>query len=209
MADHELPWFKFFPRDWLSEEATSLMSLREKGAFIDLLARSWADRGIPDDREKVARLLRISEEELADIWPTLREQFVSDGNGRLLHPELAIQREEILERKRTFQEAGRRGAMKRWGAEGDHESDSPPNGEANGDPSSPPNGEASGEADGDPMAYTDTEGAEAEGEGRGGISGGRGSVSPEGAKSTRAEDPVEETEIDGDPAESDLPPIPF
>lgn len=180
MADHDLPWFKFFPRDWLAEESTSLMTLREKGAYIDLLARSWADGGIPDDPAKVARLLRVSEDEMREMWPVLREQFAEDGRGRLVHVDLAYQRDEVLERKRALSEAGRKGAAKtnrkRWGighpdAQADGHPDGHPDGHHDGHPDGHPDRGADGHRD-DFVGHPDglaspSSDAEAEGDGRG------------------------------------------
>lgn len=45
-----LPYFPFFPADWLSSPDIVVMSRSERGMYIQLLAYSWIDRdgGVPD-----------------------------------------------------------------------------------------------------------------------------------------------------------------
>ena len=37
----KLPYFPLYTHDWLSGRATSIMTLEQQGAFLNLLAHAW------------------------------------------------------------------------------------------------------------------------------------------------------------------------
>jgi len=109
-----LPWFKFFPRDFLASEAVTLMTLAERGALITLMCFAWNDGSLPADNAKLARLCRVTDEEFTDVWPALKPSFQKQGK-RLVHPGLEHERREALKRKERLSAAGKKGADTRWG----------------------------------------------------------------------------------------------
>ncbi|MBL8026732.1 MAG: DUF1376 domain-containing protein, partial [Fibrobacteres bacterium] len=54
----ELPYFRFFPGDWLSDGKITLMTLKEQGALIRLLSYSWKMENceLPIDKSKLVSL---------------------------------------------------------------------------------------------------------------------------------------------------------
>lgn len=90
-----LPYFKFFPADYLSDPRVQGMTLDEEGAYIRLLANMWQAKdgtcSLPDDPNVIAPMLKITKRQWKRIRTTLTEGFkavfqVRDGrlfNARL------------------------------------------------------------------------------------------------------------------------------
>jgi len=57
-----LPYFKFFPNDWLGSQNIACMTPAEEGAYIHLLALAWnsSDCTLPDNDEMLAQLSRLN-----------------------------------------------------------------------------------------------------------------------------------------------------
>jgi len=62
-----VPYFKFFPADWLGSTSVACMTLEQQGAYMRLLSHAWqaSDCGIPDDDAMLAMLSG-----LGDRWPS-------------------------------------------------------------------------------------------------------------------------------------------
>ena len=113
------PWFKFFPENWISSSSVRLLSLEEKGLFIDMICRSWQEnppgtlptsietlaRLLGEDRRKVSRMLAGS---LGDLWPKI--------DGRLVNHKIADIAQELEEKHFKQSEGGKKGAEARWGS---------------------------------------------------------------------------------------------
>lgn len=113
------PSFQFYPGDWLSSTAITLMSPAEEGAYIRLLAIAWTsnDCGLPDDDEQLAVLSRLNR-----TWKNsanrLRQQFVA-RDGRIFNPRLLEVRAAAENWHEKQKESGEAGARKRWAAYSD------------------------------------------------------------------------------------------
>lgn len=82
---HRLPYFKFYPWDWETDDRVQLLSLEEKGAFISLLIAMWKRSekegtvDLPDSDPYIAAQLHVS---ITD-WKRLRAVLV-DGEWAVL-----------------------------------------------------------------------------------------------------------------------------
>ena len=68
------PWFKFFPADWLSDEALGACDYRAKGVWIDLIAYIHKDSDggrITRSFGQFAALLHLTNSELSEILDEL------------------------------------------------------------------------------------------------------------------------------------------
>jgi hypothetical protein len=115
----ELPWFKIYAAECLSDESFQSWDITERGAWFTLLLVNWREGSIPNDRTSLARLLHVDSSTMAQLWSAIGSKFVEspDVQGRLTSPRLELEREKakILTRKRS--EAGREGANLRWSKE--------------------------------------------------------------------------------------------
>ena len=83
-----LPYFKFYPNDWLGSQNIELMTPAEEGGYIHLLARAWnsCDCSIPDNDEILATLSRLNGG-WKDSSKKIRDRFVSK-DGKLFPKKL-------------------------------------------------------------------------------------------------------------------------
>ena len=100
------PEFQFYAGDWLSSQRVALMSLEEEGGYIRLLAFCWQHGSIPDDPERIARLLGKG------ASTTLATMFEPGGNG-LVNRRLEEVRLEQLAWRAKSSEGGKKSAEKR------------------------------------------------------------------------------------------------
>lgn len=72
-----LPYFPFYPGDWLSSTRVRSLTLEERGAYLELLCNMWGFDGgcyLPDDDERLARIVGAN----AERWQSVRYALV-DG----------------------------------------------------------------------------------------------------------------------------------
>lgn len=83
-----LPYFPFYPADWLSSPRIMCLTLAQQGAYLRLLAVCWmsGDCSVPDDPQKLAALTGLPLEEVPTLGPFLGPHPQKTGsltNGRL------------------------------------------------------------------------------------------------------------------------------
>lgn len=92
----KLPYFPFYPGEWLRSPTVMGMPLDEQGAYLRLLCWQWEDGYVnPED----IFLLLGCEQEVVDKWFAKRawkRAFVVGDDGMLRNPRLAIEREAAL-----------------------------------------------------------------------------------------------------------------
>ena len=94
-----LPYFRFFPSDWLGSSKVAMMDDAECGVYIKLLAVAWDFPGccLPADPEvcrrlirskrvaRVARVLELCFEKTENGWRNARELNENDHATKLYH----------------------------------------------------------------------------------------------------------------------------
>lgn len=79
MSGKSLAMMPWFPRDFIA--ATRHLALAERGAYRELLDYQWEMGVLPKDEKRLARLLAITPDEFAEIWPSIRDKFEDTENG--------------------------------------------------------------------------------------------------------------------------------
>lgn len=134
----DAPYFKFWAKDWRSSESIQLMSLAERGAFLELLAVAWLSSEepctIPSDDTQLAMLLHCPVREWRRISARVLAEFEAVESGRLRNAKLYRVYCEMQAKHDRQSQGGKRGASKRWVSHKD--TDNSPN----GSPSDLPNG---------------------------------------------------------------------
>jgi len=112
------PAFQFYPNDWLSSTAITLMTPAEEGAYIRLLAIAWnsEDCGLPDNDEQLAILSRLGEGWLKGGSTKIRKCFFVSGE-KLFNKRLLDERKKQEEWRKKSSEGGKKSAKKRWGSD--------------------------------------------------------------------------------------------
>ena len=96
MANDYLPYFKFFPRDYLASPSVMLMTLAEQGAYIRMLSLQWENGRIQP--RHLRGLLQCSQEECDELMSgSLGECFVLDEEGNLYNERLDGERKEAMQ----------------------------------------------------------------------------------------------------------------
>jgi uncharacterized protein YdaU (DUF1376 family) len=100
------PSFQFYPADFLADINVQTMTMEERGIYITLLCHCWIEDGLPsDDGHPIATLLKNH---------SIAKCFIKK-NGKFRNPRLDRERKKQLAYYKSQQEAGLRGAEKRWG----------------------------------------------------------------------------------------------
>lgn len=106
------PYFQFYASDWLGSNRRAAMSLEQQGAYINLLARQWADPtcSLPDDDVVLARLSELGQGWLDNGCLLVRECFPKHPTleGRIANARLLKLRAEYD----AWVEKSRRGGRK-------------------------------------------------------------------------------------------------
>lgn len=104
MSDHSRPWFKFYPRDWLSDEKVRAISLTARGAYVEILSCMWKSSTgyLPNDEKRLQNMLGVSKEEFSEIWDELmpedpQDRIFSIQKNRLFSKRLEKERKELIE----------------------------------------------------------------------------------------------------------------
>lgn len=109
------PAFQFYADHWLADENTRLMSLEQKGAYIDAMAYCWREGSIPADPAALARLIGCgcTIELATDVQRmfNVRSTDVEPKNdcplNRLQHKRLNAEREKQRIRSEQASRAGK------------------------------------------------------------------------------------------------------
>ena len=104
-----LPYFPFYPADFLLDGKCAIMTLEQVGAYIKLLCYQWREGNIPSSPEQIATLLGVDSQALARLKPGLLECFPGGIN-----PRLNVERENAIKHHNQLSEFGRRGITKRF-----------------------------------------------------------------------------------------------
>lgn len=104
------PAFQFYPNDWLSSSAVTLMTPEQEGAYIRLLCYDWASDGIPDDDATLAALSRLGEGWFKGGSTVVRKCFNQhpEKPGFLTNARLQTEREK----QHAWREKSREGGIK-------------------------------------------------------------------------------------------------
>jgi uncharacterized protein YdaU (DUF1376 family) len=109
----DLPWFKFFPWDWLTSETIPRFSLEQEAVYMRLLMRQWVAKNgyLPTDPAELQRCTRLDS---AQRWrkvgkPVLDECF-ERRNGHYVNDKLRA----LWEDARESHEAKKKAAHERW-----------------------------------------------------------------------------------------------
>ena len=115
MATCPFPWFPIYATEMLGDEDFLAWSPAERGCWITLSARCWADGSIPDDIERMARLCGCDTQAMLKHWQSIASKFVqSQSEGRLLSPRIEEERAKAIAKAEGLSKRGQAGAAARW-----------------------------------------------------------------------------------------------
>ena len=116
-TDNLIPAFQFYPSNWLSSDAITMMTPEQEGAYIRLLARCWnsKDCTLPDDDASLAVFSRLADRWL-QVGMAVRKQFVPvEGlDGRITNLTLRAQWKRLMNYRERASKGGQLGIANRW-----------------------------------------------------------------------------------------------
>lgn len=115
----DLPWFKIYAAEVLSDENFQGWDVTERGSWFTLLCVEWREGSIPGDMQSLAKLLHLDSSAMRAVWSAIGSRFVPhpDHPGRLASPRMEKEREDAERLSNKKADSGRRGARSRWDKE--------------------------------------------------------------------------------------------
>ena len=104
--------FQFYPKDWLADPNTNMMTAEHEGAYIRLLCYMWntADCSLDNEITALARLARVDNTVITELLHC----FYVDKNDRLRNKRLDEERNKQDEHRENKSRAGKKGMERRW-----------------------------------------------------------------------------------------------
>jgi uncharacterized protein YdaU (DUF1376 family) len=115
MSDTRPPAFQHYPKDYLADPNTMVMTLEQEGAYRRLMDYMWLEGGsLKNEPAELARLCKVSKPHfLKRIWPAIEPCFRVTRAGNLRHSRLDRERKKQVARRTAQSEGGKRSALKR------------------------------------------------------------------------------------------------
>lgn len=99
-----LPYFKFYPADWLSDRKVRRLSPDARALYWDLLCEAWMEGYIPSDVETLAAdagRWGYTRKRFERAWPQVEQFWVHGRDGELLN----LRQEEEREKAQAIYDA--------------------------------------------------------------------------------------------------------
>ena len=105
------PAFQFYPKDFITDERVTLMSMQERGVYITLICKCWTEGTLPSDLVLLARLCGFPSAAFRKCWTAIAPCFrpCSRDASRLVHPRLEKERQKQRAYRRRQADNGRKG----------------------------------------------------------------------------------------------------
>tara|TARA_R110000824_G_scaffold157971_2_gene331506 strand:- start:762 stop:1466 length:705 start_codon:yes stop_codon:yes gene_type:complete len=111
---NKAPAYLWYPKDYLADANTVLMSLEEEGCYRRLLDYCWLEGSVPNDMVQLGRMCKgLDSEKMSVIWKSLEPCFRLK-NGRWHHPRLDKERKKQEANRLAKSRAGKKGADARY-----------------------------------------------------------------------------------------------
>ena len=115
MATCPMPWFPIYASEMLGDEDFISWSPEERGCWITLSARCWADGSIPADIDRMAKLCGCNAQAMLKHWSSITSKFEKvDGMERYTSRRIEIERNLAIEKSEKLSRRGKAGAATRW-----------------------------------------------------------------------------------------------
>lgn len=106
------PWFKFFPRDYLTDSKVRLLSREHRSILLDLWCYCSIDGSVPADAESIARLLGETVPVIRKAMEKLNSFFV-ESDGQLYSNRLRMESEAYESKCQKLRESASKGGRKK------------------------------------------------------------------------------------------------
>ena len=111
----DVPYFPCYAANIIASKEYRLMSLLERGLWISMYLECWPNKLVPSDTRELAKYLGFDEGEVSKAKTKNLMTLFLLKDADIVHPELELYREEILQRRLKQSKGGKDGANKRYG----------------------------------------------------------------------------------------------
>ena len=105
------PAFQMYASDFYMDTIT--WTNEEIGVYLRLLLYEWINKDLPEDPEKLKKIVKISSKKFKKIFPSMSHKFIKNNKNNLINPRLEAEREKQLNYLKLQSESGRRGVEKK------------------------------------------------------------------------------------------------
>ena len=92
-----LPYFKFYPDDWLSDRKVRRLSPEARCLYWDFLSLAWNEGGIPADMDELAEEAAVrgfTRRKFDRAWEEIERFWVHGKDGELVNPRQEDERQK-------------------------------------------------------------------------------------------------------------------
>ena len=100
------PAFQFYASDFLTD--TQSWDIEEVGIYIRLLSNQWLNKGLPNDKKRLARIAGCDDKIFKKAWVILGFKFLLENDGFLRNPKI----EETRNIQKKFSEKQQKNGLK-------------------------------------------------------------------------------------------------
>lgn len=101
----KLPYFRWHPKDFDTDEHVRLMDMCEVGLYVLCLNHSWINGSLPDDVRKIAKIVGQPLLKVKRSWSAVSQCFVKNESGNLVNPKQEKERTWAVERSLKSKDA--------------------------------------------------------------------------------------------------------
>lgn len=107
-----VPWFKFFPQQYLTDSKVRQIAREHRSILLDLWCYCAMDGSIPENPEAIARLIGESVSTTKKVMAILKVFFVQEGD-RLISKRIQTESEAYQEKCQKLRESASKGGLKK------------------------------------------------------------------------------------------------
>ena len=97
----ELPYMKFWVSDYRNDPAVRLMTVEERGIYLEIIFELWEQGGfIDDDLDKLAKLINVKPKRFLKIFPKISEKFLRKDK-KISHKKVTAEIQSTLKRSNS------------------------------------------------------------------------------------------------------------
>lgn len=101
----KLPYFRWHPKDFDTDENVRLMSMCEVGLYVLCLNHCWVNGSLPDDLRKIAKIVGQPFTQIKKSWPAVSKCFTKNESGGFINPKQEKERKWAQERRDKSKDA--------------------------------------------------------------------------------------------------------
>jgi len=104
-VSNKLPYFRWHPKDFDTDQNVRLMSMCEVGLYVLCLNHAWINGSLPNDVKKIAKIVGQPVAQVKKSWSAVAKCFEENAKGELINRRLEKEREWGTERHARAKEA--------------------------------------------------------------------------------------------------------